>query len=132
MFDQKIALEGEDGGLTLPYSKTIFVMEDVDAASTVVQRRWVTAKHGWTRWLMMFSCRSPMACFSHHHDQPNCLHQQESLTDKSALSPASTMLPFVPFSQHPHIKLPAYIFHAITPLMLLPTLSVLPSAGPLP
>jgi hypothetical protein len=40
MFDQKIALEGEDGGLTLPYSKTIFVMEDVDAASTVVQRRW--------------------------------------------------------------------------------------------
>lgn len=39
MFDQKIQVEGNDGGINLPYNKTIFVMEDVDAASTVVQRR---------------------------------------------------------------------------------------------
>ncbi|GFH26196.1 hypothetical protein HaLaN_24302, partial [Haematococcus lacustris] len=27
MFDQKIGVEGEDGGIHLPFSKTIFVME---------------------------------------------------------------------------------------------------------
>jgi len=39
MFDQRISVENEEGGINLPYSKTIFVMEDVDAASTVVHRR---------------------------------------------------------------------------------------------
>ncbi|GAX76373.1 hypothetical protein CEUSTIGMA_g3819.t1 [Chlamydomonas eustigma] len=39
MFDQKIKVENVDGAITLPYNKTIFVMEDVDAASAVVQRR---------------------------------------------------------------------------------------------
>lgn len=41
MFDQSIRLAGaEDGSATtLPHSKVIFVMEDVDAASSVVQRR---------------------------------------------------------------------------------------------
>lgn len=38
MFDQKIKCDGEEV-FALPYNKTIFVMEDVDAASTVVQRR---------------------------------------------------------------------------------------------
>lgn len=38
MFDQKIKVEGEDS-ISLPYNKTIFVMEDVDAASDVVHRR---------------------------------------------------------------------------------------------
>ena len=38
MMDQKIKVDGEDQ-CSLPYNKTIFVMEDVDAASAVVQRR---------------------------------------------------------------------------------------------
>ncbi len=39
MFDQKIRVEGEESTNLLPFSKTIFVMEDVDAASAVVQKR---------------------------------------------------------------------------------------------
>lgn len=38
MMDQKIKCDGEES-CSLPYNKTIFVMEDVDAASAVVQRR---------------------------------------------------------------------------------------------
>ncbi|KAG1664746.1 hypothetical protein FOA52_004754 [Chlamydomonas sp. UWO 241] len=38
MFDQKIRIDSEDS-ISLPFSKTIFVMEDVDAASSVVHRR---------------------------------------------------------------------------------------------
>lgn len=38
MMDQKIKVDGEEQ-CSLPYNKTIFVMEDVDAASAVVQRR---------------------------------------------------------------------------------------------
>ncbi len=39
MFDSKLKVEGSDDAVNLPYSKTIFVMEDVDAASSVVHRR---------------------------------------------------------------------------------------------
>ncbi|WIA39189.1 hypothetical protein OEZ86_005314 [Tetradesmus obliquus] len=39
MFDQRVQVEGEDMKIPLPFSKTIFVMEDVDAASHVVQKR---------------------------------------------------------------------------------------------
>mmetsp|Transcript_3473 Transcript_3473/g.7584 ORF Transcript_3473/g.7584 Transcript_3473/m.7584 type:complete len:572 (+) Transcript_3473:248-1963(+) len=39
MFDQRIQVENEESSISLPYNKTIFVMEDVDAASTVVHRR---------------------------------------------------------------------------------------------
>ncbi|WIA18891.1 hypothetical protein OEZ85_003563 [Tetradesmus obliquus] len=39
MFDQRVQVEGEDMKIPLPFSKIIFVMEDVDAASHVVQKR---------------------------------------------------------------------------------------------
>ncbi|KAK3252781.1 hypothetical protein CYMTET_37942 [Cymbomonas tetramitiformis] len=39
MLDQKYAVEDEDLPVKLPFSKTVFVMEDVDAACSVVQRR---------------------------------------------------------------------------------------------
>lgn len=39
MFAQKVQIEGENGRVPLPFHKVIYVMEDVDAASHVVQRR---------------------------------------------------------------------------------------------
>eukprot|EP00798_Chlamydomonas_sp_ICE-L_P024504 gene24504-10102_t len=39
MMDQNITVQNQEGNINLPYSKTIFILEDVDAASTVVQRR---------------------------------------------------------------------------------------------
>ena len=42
MFDQRILLAGSEdsaAGVPLPHSRVIFVLEDIDAASTVVQRR---------------------------------------------------------------------------------------------
>lgn len=39
MLDQKYAVEGEDLPVKLPFSKTVFVMEDVDAACSVVHKR---------------------------------------------------------------------------------------------
>lgn len=40
VFDNKVAIQNSsESSISLPYAKTIFVMEDVDAASNVVQRR---------------------------------------------------------------------------------------------
>ncbi|MEW5308389.1 MAG: hypothetical protein WDW38_000355 [Sanguina aurantia] len=41
MYDEGVTVENDPGNsaIRLPYSKTIFVMEDVDAASTIVHRR---------------------------------------------------------------------------------------------
>jgi hypothetical protein len=39
MMDQKIKVEGEQRGVNLGFANVVFVLEDVDAASDVVQRR---------------------------------------------------------------------------------------------
>jgi mitochondrial chaperone BCS1 len=39
MFDQRVAVEGDDMPLSLPFSRSIFVIEDVDAAGKVVRAR---------------------------------------------------------------------------------------------
>jgi hypothetical protein len=39
VFDQTYAVSGEEMPVKLPFSNTIFVMEDIDAASPIVQSR---------------------------------------------------------------------------------------------
>jgi hypothetical protein len=39
VFDQMYAVSGEEMPVKLPFSNTIFVMEDIDAASPIVQSR---------------------------------------------------------------------------------------------
>lgn len=49
MFDREYRVVGQDLPVKLPFSKTIFVMEDVDAACNVVQRRDDADKGGGAR-----------------------------------------------------------------------------------
>ena len=39
VFDQTFTVSGEEMPVKLPFSQTIFVMEDIDAASPIVQNR---------------------------------------------------------------------------------------------